>query len=808
MDVTFLEARIPLTKTFKLNAEGIVEGTHYPNVRRFTSHTESVDSLSQFHQAISQHAAQGHCLLKGNVFKPLKQESRAGSTNATTQTEWLCLDADGIEGIDTPLQLLKLLGLESVDHIVQYSSSAGVNPNKTGLSAHIFLLLEEPATPEQLKRWLIWCNLHTPKLRSQLKLSRSGAAIRWPLDISVGQNDKLLFIAPPVLGPGVPNTLRSARIQLKKRSQRKFRLPVFADPTEIHQEQLNALNALRQEHGLPERKETPLKTLYGTEVLKLGNDNGPVEVTGYREDRGFAYLNLNGGDSWGYYHPLTDPKILFNFKGEPNYLTRELLPGYYEKAKLRSEEAKKEQRLMERTAEAQRAAEARQPEDPKDKHSGKAYLAFRDLHTDAYYNGWYDYATDELTLVQASSRTKLVDFAVGHGMPAPDFIPDWKLEFRTGDMRRFIPTEHTINTFNPSEYWRNAKTVSKPKVPALVDKILRHVLNDDAESYEHFLNWLACLLQYRVRTGTAWILHGTMGTGKGVLFNHILRPLLGPSLCTSMTLDRLEENYTGFLRNTLLLFIDEANFEHSKGHRKLMERLRNWITEDTLKIRDLYVRPFDTENYCNFIFASNTHHAMEITRMDRRFNVAPRQETPIKLSRLEIETLRTELQGFANYLVSRKADLHRAKTPMDNQAKQDMREITEDSPVEVVEALKAGDLQYFYDLLPNHETDIPVSNDLGHFYGQFIDSCFQACISSQGVHRIPRDTLAGVFLYAVGWVRDSPSKFTKALKRYGLPVTPQWVGGQSVRGICVNWKYDKALLAAWGARRGKPKVSR
>jgi hypothetical protein len=53
-------------------------------------------------------------------------------------------------------------------------------------------------------------------------------------------------------------------------------------------------------------------------------------ITDMKTERGFVYLNLNGGDSWAYYHPENNPDLIRNFKGEPAYLTKELLPDYWE----------------------------------------------------------------------------------------------------------------------------------------------------------------------------------------------------------------------------------------------------------------------------------------------------------------------------------------------------------------------------------------------------------------------------------------------------------------------------------------------
>jgi hypothetical protein len=56
-------------------------------------------------------------------------------------------------------------------------------------------------------------------------------------------------------------------------------------------------------------------------------------VSGVRRARGFVYLNLNGGDSWGYYFPESNPEILHSFKGEPPVRLADIAPDFWEKAR-------------------------------------------------------------------------------------------------------------------------------------------------------------------------------------------------------------------------------------------------------------------------------------------------------------------------------------------------------------------------------------------------------------------------------------------------------------------------------------------
>ena len=60
------------------------------------------------------------------------------------------------------------------------------------------MLLEDEVVPTQLKEWLLHLNLTVPILRSHIRLNKAHTVLRWPLDITACQNDKLLYIAPPV----------------------------------------------------------------------------------------------------------------------------------------------------------------------------------------------------------------------------------------------------------------------------------------------------------------------------------------------------------------------------------------------------------------------------------------------------------------------------------------------------------------------------------------------------------------------------------------------------------------------------------
>jgi len=187
-------------------------------VKDFTSYEEVVADMTEFTAVVQKHAELGNCLLKGLLNNSLKNESRAGQTKADQETSWAVFDIDGLPY--KPAEFLAIIGFEGADYLIQYSASAGI-VNSKGESTtaqgmdryHIFFMLDKPYSPRHLKEWLKSLNLNLPQLKNHMELTASGMSLRWPLDITVCQNDKLIYIAPPTCGKGVTDTIAGSRYE-------------------------------------------------------------------------------------------------------------------------------------------------------------------------------------------------------------------------------------------------------------------------------------------------------------------------------------------------------------------------------------------------------------------------------------------------------------------------------------------------------------------------------------------------------------------------------------------------------------------
>lgn len=755
MKITYLIAPVPLTKTYT-KKDGVINKSSYPMAYEFTSVTEEIPDLPTFARSMAKHAALGHCLLKGEPLQELVNESRAGSTVSNGTTDWICLDVDGIPNC-TALEFMQHVKLDHVQHIVQYSASYLIESKD--LKCHIFLQIDRLAAPI-IKQWLIQLNHATPILRSAMTLTKTGNSLRWPLDITACQNDKLLYITPPLL-KGIKDVIKD-RITVVLGSASRLTLPRINSAAQNKELTDKRIAELRSIEGYPARK-ISMKMHGSTEVMIKPD---VCTLSDIKTDRGFVYFNLNGGDSWGYYHPEDNPEFIHNFKGEPSYLTKELLPEYWKQ--------------LQESASATRS-------------DGTTYLAFCDKQTGQYWRGTHDQKTDVLDIYVAKNETQIRHFAKQHGMPIGDYIPEWDLRFDPLDTVRIDADNRTVNTFQPTSYMLAPhKTVKS--CPKLCLQVIHHVCGSDPDITEHFMNWLAFIVQHRTRACTSWVLHGRTGTGKGVLFHKILRKLFGTGHTAIRNMEALNEQYNDYIEKSLIVFIDEVEAKALVNEQGVMAKLRTFVTEETISVRAMHQGWREVPNYCSFIFSSNKPTPVSIAKDDRRTNVAKYQKEMLGFTQEQIDAIEDELQMLYDYLASYKVDIKAVNTPIQTTDRDTLMSISEASVDTVGSALLGGDMGYFVNSLPtseNYKANAQAFNKVEQYKEVLMDLIERSTPDGKCV--ITRDEMFIVFNYTIGNMPESPNKFTSLLKHHRIHTEKVWVDSRSVMGIKLTWANPEKL---------------
>jgi len=651
---TFLSAKRPLTKTFYTSGEC----EPYPLIEEFTSFVVGYDTLPELMETLEIAGSTGACMLKGALSKEIIEASRRGLTDPNANTSLLVIDYDSDSGFPDIPDLLGEIDplLRETDYIFQHSASSGIT-GKSGIRGHVFILLAEPTSPNILKQWLKKINLTVESFAKKIRLSRNAMSLCYALDITVCQNDKLIYIAPPTL-IGMNNPIKQ-RFTFHKGEYRTYAFSALVSSEHNRTKEHKLIGELQDGQGLTKR--TPKYKNAGDYEILI--NPATCAVTNTKAGEKFVRINLNGGDSFAYWYAKDNPELLHNFKGEPSCYIRDIAPEYYEQLKR-----------------VERALHMRP-------------FVFRDVAANVYYNAEYDEELKILGLCFPSSKPALNDFLTQRGSPMQRNIPDWEVNFDpTNDTLVDFPKKR-LNLFKPTPYLLNVTAEHKGEFP-IIEHIIRHVCVDEA-TYQHFIKWLAHIVQFRTKTQTAWIWSGEEGTGKGTIYHQILVPILGADQTFMITQDQAEEQFNGYLRSNMLLFLDEGDIESSKQADRMLAKFRSIITEPTVPIRMMRANTIQVPNYTNLIVATNKCMPIKLTEGDRRYNVAPRQNRKLEITPEEYEAIPSELTAFTGYLKAQQIQAKDALRILQSQARKDLQELSKTVADQFFIALKEGDLDFF-----------------------------------------------------------------------------------------------------------------
>jgi len=706
MNIVFLQAKKPLVKEITKN------GTKpYPLVKNFTSTEETITvdkkGLTKLFRALCSAAANGMCMLKGPLKRPLVDEPRAFMTDRATATEILVLDIDGLRA--TPgddlqamadrivLQLPELF--HDCSYIVQASASLGIK--KDTVSLHLFFLLDMPVHPKTLKDFLRSLNYESEFLAEQITLSANGQSLSCVLDPSVADNSKLIYIATPKF-TGVEDPYPEARFIKVDRGSAVLKISsslVGVNPEKVHALGLQIKDNLRKKNNLPKRtgKLSTVNVAGETHEVLQNPDKMTIEITRVAEP--YVNCNVNGGDSGGYYFLLSNPHHMYNFKGEPIWEIEKADPDFYRS-------------IFDIFADKINAETKQKP------------IVLRDFYTDTFYNGVYDETKQQFSEdypLTPTNKNSLNDFLKSHARGALDYVPDARVVFDpSSDEGINLDTiPYSVNLFRRTKYMmepnENVKELSYGTAIEIQDvapnfyKLVMHILGDGKPEFEHFVNWLAYIYQNKRKAMTAWIFTGVPGTGKGLFVHKILKPLFGEQQTPMRSLENIEEQFNLYMRTAMFLVVDEFRMADSGSVGKMADKLKHQITEPTLTIRAMRTNQIELPSFTNFIFLTNRADAVKIEESDRRYNVAPRQETKLEIANKQvienIDLLEQELYIVSGILQRFQVDARMAHTALENDAKKEMKEVSMSIIEEYANAIRIRNLEYFTEVL-----DIPLTN--------------------------------------------------------------------------------------------------
>lgn len=647
---------IPLQKVIKRLGGGATEVIPYPGTYFFTTRSVVVQGLDEFASALRAAGDRGECMFKGNVTKQLLDEPRGGAISNEDITDWVCLDFDHIpklEDIDDVLG--EIDDLAHTSYIIQYTSSHKIDGR---FSAHVFMLLDRPLPSKSLEAWLVHLNLTEAVLAQHIKLSATGTRITWPLDHVVARNTQIIYIAPPRF-EGMRDPVAGKRIVVVNRKRPKLVVPKMPEREKVMKEARKKLRTLRDDDDLPPIK---YRTTDGQTVISNVNATvtGIVDVS----DR-YVRVNLNGGDSAAYWFWRHDPTLLYSFKDDTEVYRLEELDHKFYRQYVESDSFKA---IHE-----------------------KQLVAFMEPGTTTGYRiGMYEPREKEFYIDEeiinepvVMSRDKFNETLRSLGVnPKNMVIHVGSVVYDPAEINvRFDPKRNRVNRFRSTQYMHAQPKVGEfTEVCPHIDVLLASALGEPL-IVDHFLKWLSYLLKNRTHVGTGWLIQGAQGTGKSMLVNHVLKPLVGESNFVTISSNDLADRFNDYVAEKLLVFLDEADLNRASiGMSFISSRLKSIVGNRRTAVRKLYKAVQSMENHSNLIMATNVMNAVSLSMDDRRFNVGSYQLEPLKKRGVNtdalVKMLPKELDALASWLMACNVDSNTVEQPIQTVAKTLIQEHT------------------------------------------------------------------------------------------------------------------------------------
>lgn len=187
--------------------------------------------------------------------------------------------------------------------------------------------------------------------------------------------------------------------------------------------------------------------------------------------------------------------------------------------------------------------------------------------------------------------------------------------YKEGECITQVGNKKYINTYKPTSLQAVKGDTS------LWDKLLNHIFQDQTQYKEHFLDWIAFIVQNPgVKIRYAIVIVSTMfQVGKGSIFRCI-RECLGKQNCKAITVGEALDKSKGYLTDKQLVLIDEMKSEGNYSEKEqLLNHLKIIITEGEVGSRKLYQDYKTIETDTNYLLFTNNIDALSLPQNEERY---------------------------------------------------------------------------------------------------------------------------------------------------------------------------------------------
>ena len=184
------------------------------------------------------------------------------------------------------------------------------------------------------------------------------------------------------------------------------------------------------------------------------------------------------------------------------------------------------------------------------------------------------------------------------------------------------PSKPAIISVRGQEYlnlWQGYGLKPKPGDCSLMREHIRTILaNGDPGFDQYIMNYSAFAVQHPTeRAEVAVVLKGKKGSGKTV-YGQLMTDFFGLHGNVQSDPKRLTGQFNAFLRDTILLFLDEMRWSSRRDDEGILQTL---ITGRTIFVEDKNIPQYEWPNRLHIIVCSNADRVIPATEGERRYAV-------------------------------------------------------------------------------------------------------------------------------------------------------------------------------------------
>jgi len=232
-----------------------------------------------------------------------------------------------------------------------------------------------------------------------------------------------------------------------------------------------------------------------------------------------------------------------------------------------------------------------------------------------------------------------------------------------------------------------------------IKALLEYLCGGDRKVYQWVLNWIAFPIQNPgAKMKTALVFHGPQGTGKNLFFENVVMHIYG-RYGWIVDQSAVEDKFNDWASAKLFMVADEVVARSDLYH--LKNKLKGLVTGDNIRINPKNVAAHNESNHVNLVFMSNEAMPLVLDKDDRRYTVV---WTPPKLAAEYYSDVGKEIEdggvaAFHDYLLGLDlGQFNEHSKPLMTRAKDELVQLSKDSPDRFMEEWRDGDTRWDYHL--------------------------------------------------------------------------------------------------------------